>query len=131
MKEDKVSFSVFAKQASKIFKRPDFQESELASMMKEMLQQGCETSNNEDTKSVMSGIPQLKSDEETFISLERLSLLVDLYHYFPIMRKQDRNLSTELYYILSSNKKGQAYDSATRSGSSQLKLSDKPSSFDH
>lgn len=56
MKEDKVSFSVFAKQASKIFKRPDFPESELATMMKEMLQQGQETSNNEDTKSVMSGV---------------------------------------------------------------------------
>ena len=44
------------------------------------------------------------------ISLSRLSLLIDLYHYFPVFRKQDRNLSTELYYILSSNKKGQALD---------------------
>ena len=31
-------------------------------------------------------------------------MLIDLYHYYPTMRKQDRNVSTELYYILSSNK---------------------------
>lgn len=41
---------------------------------------------------------------EEGISLAKFSLLIDLYHYYPTMRKQDRNISTELYYILSSNK---------------------------
>ena len=44
------------------------------------------------------------------ISLNRLNLLVELYHYYPVFRTKDRNVSTELYYILSSNKKGTAYD---------------------
>ena len=44
-------------------------------------------------------------NEET-LSMARLGLLIDLYHYFPIMRKQDKNLSTELFYVLSSNKRG-------------------------
>jgi len=46
------------------------------------------------------------------ISLNRLNLLVELYHYYPVFRTKDRNVSTELYYILSSNKKGTAFEGA-------------------
>jgi len=33
------------------------------------------------------------------------------------LRKKDRNLSTELYFVMSSNKKGMAYDNKERSAS--------------
>lgn len=60
------------------------------------------------------------------ISLNRLNLLAELYHYYPIFRTKDRNVSTELYYILSSNKKGAAYD-----GSSPNKILTRESSRDN
>ncbi len=47
-------------------------------------------------------------DEDLMFSLPRFGLLVELYHYFPVMYKKDSNLSTQLFYILSSNKKGNA-----------------------
>lgn len=57
-------------------------------------------------------LAQLDTNEQ-MISLQRLNLLVDLYHYYPVLRTKDRNISTELYYILSSNKKGQAFEGNT------------------
>jgi hypothetical protein len=69
---------------------------------------------------------------EPMISLNRLNLLVELYHYYPVFRTQDRNVSTELYYILSSNKKGTALETSlskmmtTESSREALEL-DKPS----
>ena len=58
------------------------------------------------------------TDDELMISVNRLNLLVELYHYYPILRKKDRNLSTELYFVMSSNKKGTAYDKNIESKSS-------------
>ncbi len=45
-------------------------------------------------------------EDESRISLAKFSLLVDLYHYYPVLRKTERNISTELYYVLTSNKRG-------------------------
>ena len=42
------------------------------------------------------------------VELVPLNRLVDFYHYFPYFVKKDRNLSQELYYILSSNTSGDA-----------------------
>ena len=33
-------------------------------------------------------------DEDLMFSLPRFGLLVELYHYFPVMYKKDSNLST-------------------------------------
>lgn len=91
---DTVTYQHFLKQCGLILRIADFEQSEICGLMKELLL----VINTESS--------QVTED----ISLSRLSLLIDLYHYFPVFRKQDRNLSTELYYILSSNKKGQALD---------------------
>ncbi len=56
-------------------------------------------------------------DSDGFISLSRFNLLAELYHYFPILRTKDKNISTELYYIMSSNKRGQAAEVATTKAS--------------
>ena len=38
------------------------------------------------------------------------SILTDLFHYYPYLKKKDRNASHDLYYILSSNKAGKPLD---------------------
>lgn len=43
-------------------------------------------------------------DEETMISCSKLNLLIDLYHHYPYIKRKDKNLSEDLYYIMSSNK---------------------------
>ena len=40
----------------------------------------------------------------------KFSILTDLYHYYPYLKKKDRNASNDLYYILSSNKIGKPLD---------------------
>ena len=43
-------------------------------------------------------------DLETMISCSKLNLLIDLYHHYPYIKRKDKNLSEDLYYIMSSNK---------------------------
>lgn len=94
-------FDFFLKTASKILNYPNFGDSEVYQLMKEVLTESNHTggtSNGQESATVIG------SEIEEGISLAKFSLLIDLYHYYPTMRKQDNNKSTELYYILSSNK---------------------------
>ena len=70
---------------------------------------------------LIEGYQENMNIEEMMISLNRLSMLIDLFHYYPLFRKyktnldksiyrQDRNASSELYMVLSSNKQVKAYD---------------------
>jgi hypothetical protein len=72
----------------------DFAESDILRTMKDLL-----------TEPKVPGDYNCK-EEDLMFSLPRFGLLVELYHYFPIMHKKDSNVSTELYYVLSSNKSG-------------------------
>lgn len=82
----------------------DFERSETFTLMKELLAPSIEQ-----VKERFGAAADYNSNyEDGFVSLSRFNLLVELYHYFPIMRTKDKNISTELYYIMSSNKRGQA-----------------------
>ena len=80
--------------------------------MKELLMESTRDIGNNNINSDSTTVFGEIVEEE--ISLSRFSLLVDLYHYYPVLRKQDKNISTELFYILSSNKRGQALHSSLR-----------------
>jgi hypothetical protein len=100
----------FLKTAAKILNLPHFEKSELYALMKEvLLSEAANTLNNkgnggQQTDSVSVVAARSGAAPEEGISLAKFSLLIDLYHYYPIMRKTDRNTSSDLYMILSSNK---------------------------
>jgi hypothetical protein len=98
---DFIPYTQFVTQSTRILSNvKDFQESDILATMKELL-----------TEPKVPGDPNPR-DEDLMFSLPRFGLLVELYHYFPILYKKDQNLSTQLYYILSSNKKGNAEKSS-------------------
>ena len=98
---DFIPYSQFVTQSTRILNNiRDFQESEVLATMKDLL---TEPKNPGDLN---------PREEDLMFSLPRFGLLVELYHYFPVMYKKDANLSTQLYYVLSSNKKGHAEKSS-------------------
>ena len=70
-------------QASRILNNiMGFSESEVLHMMKDLL-----------TEPKVQGDPNPK-EEDLMFSLPRFGLLVELYHYFPVMHKKEANVST-------------------------------------
>lgn len=90
--ENPATLGHFTRTASKILNVSNFPESELYQLLKEVMVDNPATAN-----------------DDTLINLARFSLLIDLYHYFPTLKKQDKNSSNDIYYILSSNKRGQLF----------------------
>eukprot|EP00347_Sterkiella_histriomuscorum_P006774 403351480 len=48
--------------------------------------------------------------EDIQLSMQKLNLLIDLYYHYPYLKRKDKNLSQDLYYILSSNKASKPLD---------------------
>ena len=119
--QDHIPLPIFVRQAIRVLKIDSFQESEAFKIMKDLL-----APVEDGTKARLTSLAVNKEQndeiEEAVISLNRFNLLIELYHYYPIFRTKDRNVSTELYYIMSSNKKGAAYE-----GSLSRMLSKEPS----
>ena len=50
-------------------------------------------------------LPILKDDKiEDEIVFEKLNTLCDLFQFYPMIVKKDRNRSTSIYYIMNANK---------------------------
>lgn len=43
-------------------------------------------------------------DSEEDVNYEKLNTLVELFQYYPLIVKKDKNKSTNIYYILNANK---------------------------
>ena len=130
---DLVPLAVFQRAAIRILQQDNLVETEAYALIKQLISP-VEEPKARLTSLALNDLKEggLHDSQEPMISLNRLNLLVELYHYYPVFRTQDRNVSTELYYILSSNKKGTALENSlskimtTESSKEALEL-DKPS----
>lgn len=93
-----VPYNQFLRMCQTTLKIKDFEETDVCRLMREVLAVAAEEDNTQ--SSTVIG-----ASEE--VSIAKFNLLADLYHYFPMVRKKEANISTELYYVLSSNKRGQ------------------------
>lgn len=96
-----VPYSQFLRMCQTTLKIKDFEETDVCRLMREVLAVAAEEDNNTQSSTVIGAA------SEEVVSIAKFNLLADLYHYFPMVRKQEANISTELYYVLSSNKRGQ------------------------
>ena len=80
---DFIPYPQFVTQSTRILNNiRDFQESDVLATMKDLL-----------TEPKIAGDPNPR-EEDLMFSLPRFGLLVELFHYFPVMYKKDANLST-------------------------------------
>jgi hypothetical protein len=53
---------------------------------------------------------ELTNEDGTLMIVERLYQLADIYTFFPYIVKKDKNFSPEMYFIMTSNKRGNHTD---------------------
>lgn len=93
-----VPYSQFLRMCQTCLRIKEFEETDVCRLMREVLAVAAEEDNTQSSTVIGAA-------EE--VSIAKFNLLADLYHYFPMVRKKEPNISTELYYVLSSNKRGQ------------------------